>query len=61
MTKEMKASHFIVGKKGGDMVHAPPVPPMPTSGVTVKQLTMAESKRRLGEAHWDHGNSKMPQ
>lgn len=59
MTKEMKASHFTIGKNGGDMVNPAPIPPVASgTGFTVKQLSMEEAKQRLGEAHWDHGQAQ---
>ena len=54
----MKASHFNIGKKDGDMINPAPVPPVAAvTGFTVKQLSMEEAKQRLGEAHWDHGQA----
>jgi hypothetical protein len=55
----MKASHFDVGKMGGTMVNPKPLDPIPAPARNETTFDINEARQRLGEAHWDHGQSKI--
>lgn len=53
----MKASHFDIGKMGGTMVNPKPLDPIPASVRDEAPFDIVEARQRLGEAHWNHGQT----
>lgn len=39
------------------MVNPSPIPPVSSGHKTDSNFNIKDAKRRLGEAHWDHGQS----
>jgi hypothetical protein len=55
----MKAAHFDIGAKDGNMLHPKPAPPIDPPALLGEAISIEEAKKRLTQASWTVGQSPM--